>query len=133
MIETPGTIMAIDGDQILVRVGQQGCGRCYEEGGCGGNNLGKLLHRGEEVFTLRNPGDVHVGDCVTITVAEGSLLRTATRTYVVPLLSLLVGAFTGSSLAGESGAVSGAIVGLVSAWLCLKKTNNDQPEPHIKR
>lgn len=132
MIETPGTITAIDGDRVIVRIDQQGCGRCHEEGGCGGNNLGNLLHRGAQVFTLKNPGSVHVGDCVTITIAEGSVLKTATRTYVIPLLSLLIGAFAGLSLAGEGGAIAGAIVGLSSAWFCVQKFNKPPPEPKIK-
>ncbi|SDH52812.1 SoxR reducing system RseC family protein [Propionivibrio dicarboxylicus] len=133
MIETVGVVAACEGDRVLVRVEQKGCGRCHEEGGCGGNNLGNLLCKSPESFWLKNPGGLAVGDTVTVAIAEGALYKTVTRAYLIPLLGLLVGAIIGMFLYEESGAIVGAVLGLFVSWFGTRRRGGQSFDPFIKR
>lgn len=120
MIDAPGTVTEIDGEYAVVRMDETGCGRCHEEGGCGGHNIGQMLCSSPRSFRVLNPGNSRVGDRVKVTVAEGAVRRGAVFAYGVPLLMLFVGALGGSAVAGESGAIAGAISGLLGSWLILR-------------
>jgi sigma-E factor negative regulatory protein RseC len=120
MIEASGTVTAQDGRYAIVLMDETGCGRCHEEGGCGGNNLGKMFCRTPRTFRVLNPGNAAIGARVTIAIAEGAVRRSALLAYGLPLLALFVGAVGGSALAGEAGAIAGAIGGLLFAWLVLR-------------
>ena len=120
MIDAKGTITAVNGDTAEVLMDETGCGRCHEEGGCGGHNLGKMLCSSPRRFVVQNPRNSAVGDRVTVVVAAGAVRRSALLVYVVPLLALLVGALGGAALAGELGAIVGAVGGLLGAWLILR-------------
>lgn len=120
MIDAPGTVVAIDGEHALVSMDETGCGRCHEEGGCGGNNIGKMFCNAPRTFRVLNPGRAVVGDRVTIVIAEGVVRRSAALAYGLPLLALFAGALAGSALFGEPGAIIGAISGLSCAWLGLR-------------
>lgn len=137
MIDASGTITANDGNYVVVRMDETGCGRCQEEGGCGGNNIGQMLCSSPRTFRVFNPGQAEIGDRITVVIADGSIRRSALLAYVVPLLALFAGAFGGSSLAGEIGAIVGAISGLFCAWITLrhaqkKSKPNQGALPYIK-
>ena len=137
MIDAQGTITAVNGDTADVLMDETGCGRCHEEGGCGGHNIGKMLCASPRTFRVRNPGHSVVGDRVTIVIAEGAVRRSAMLAYVVPLLALFVGALGGSALAGETGAIIGAVSGLLGAWLMLRyvqarSTPKRNSQPYIR-
>lgn len=137
MIDAQGTIIAVNGDTAEVLMDETGCGRCHEEGGCGGHNIGKMLCASPRTFQVCNPGNSAVGDRVTVVIAEGAVRRSALLAYVVPLLALLVGALGGSALAGELGAIAGAVSGLLGAWLVLRyvqarSTPERNSQPYIR-
>ena len=120
MIDAPGTVTEVDGDYAVVRMDETGCGRCHEEGGCGGNNLGQMLCSSPRTFRVLNPGSSRVGDHVKVSIAEGAVRRGAVFAYGLPLLLLFAGALCGSAVVGETGAIGGAIAGLLGAWLVLR-------------
>ena len=131
MIDAQGTITAVNGDTADVLMDETGCGRCHEEGGCGGHNIGKMLCASPRTFRVLNPGNSAVGDRVTVVIAEGTVRRSAVLAYVVPLLALFVGALGGSVLAGEVGAIVGAVSGLFCAWLVLRYAQaHGSPDRH---
>ena len=137
MIDAQGTITAVNGDTAEVLMDETGCGRCHEEGGCGGHNIGKMLCASPRTFQVLNPGNSVVGDRVTVVIAEGAVRRSALLAYVVPLLALFVGALGGSALAGELGAIVGAVSGLLGAWLVLRYvqargTLGQNSQPYIR-
>lgn len=125
MLEANGVVIALEGEYALVQVDRSGCGRCHEVGGCGGNQLDKLFGNTLSRFQVKNPGNSSVGDCVTLVIAEGSIRRSAIRAYVLPLIALFSGAFLGLTLAGEAGAMLGALVGLLLAGLTLRHTRTN--------
>ena len=133
MIDAQGTITAVNGDTAEVLMDETGCGRCHEEGGCGGHNIGKMLCASPRTFQVRNPGNSAVGDRVTVVIAEGAVRRSALLAYVVPLLALFIGALGGSALAGELGAIIGAVGGLLGAWLILRYVQaHGAPDRHSR-
>ena len=133
MIETTGIVAAIEGRSVLVQAEQQGCGRCHEEGGCGGTNLGNMLCSTPKAFRLQNPGNLRIGDRVTIAIPQGTLLRTVTRVYLIPLLALLVGAFVGFEASGEIGAIVGSVLGVAMAVVAMRLMRGTYPQPYIKQ
>ena len=128
MIDAPGVITSLDGEYAVVRMDETGCGRCHEQGGCGGNNLGKMFCSTPRVFRVLNPGDSAVGDRVTVVIAEGAVRRSATLAYGLRLLFLFVGAISGSLLAGDPGAIIGAVCGLCFAWAKLRYAQQCSPD-----
>jgi len=123
MIDAPGTVTALDGEYAVVRMDETGCGRCHEPGGCGGQNIGKMFCSAPRVFRVLNPKKATIGARVMIAIAEGAVRRSAAFAYGLPLLALFSGVFIGSTIAGEPGAIVGAISGLVLAWMGLHFVN----------
>jgi sigma-E factor negative regulatory protein RseC len=121
MIDAQGSVTAVDGEYATVRMDESGCGRCHEEGGCGGNNLGKMFCSTPRTFRVPNPGNAVVGDHVQVMIADGVVRRSAARAYVFPLFALFAGALGGSALAGEPGAIIGAFSCLLVAWFLLRR------------
>jgi len=137
MIDASGMITAIDGDYAIVQMDETGCGRCHEQGGCGGNNIGKMFCNAPRTFRVLNPGHSAINDRVTIVIAEGTVRRSATLAYGLPLLALILGALTGTALSGEIGAIIGALIGLLCSWLALyvaqlRASPDQRTQPYIR-
>jgi len=130
MIDALGTITALDGKYALVLMDESGCGRCHEQGGCGGNNLGKMFCSTPRTFRVLNPRNSVIGERVTIAIAEGVVRRSATLVYGLPLLALFVGALAGSALAGETGAIVGSTIGLLFSWRLLRYAQQRMAPDH---
>jgi sigma-E factor negative regulatory protein RseC len=116
MIEAKGIVVSVEGAQAEVRLDETGCGRCHEEGGCGGHNLGAMLCRNPRIYQVNNPAGAEVGQRVTVVVAEGAVRRSALLAYGLPLFALLLCAALGQAVAGDLGAIAGAGLGLLSGW-----------------
>jgi sigma-E factor negative regulatory protein RseC len=137
MIDAQGTISALDGEYAIVRMDEAGCGRCHEDGGCGGNNLGKMLCSTPRTFRVLNPGKAAVGDSVRVAIADGAVRRSAAYAYGLPLLALFGGALGGASLAGDLGSIFGGVGGLLAAWFGLRRaqlrgTADPRFQPYIR-
>lgn len=121
MSEVGSTVRAVvchlEGDSADVEVAAGGCGRCYEEGGCGGQQLIQMFCNGPRHFRVDNPIGAVVGDQVIVAIAPGSVRKTANIAYGVPLLALITGALIGNSLYGDPGGVVGAVSGVAAALL----------------
>ncbi len=61
MTDAQGTVIALEGDEAVVRMDEAGCGRCHEKGGCGGQNLGRMFCSTSPTYRLHNPGGLRVG------------------------------------------------------------------------
>lgn len=113
-------VRSLDVDMVDVEI-EQGCGRCHEEGGCGGQNLTQMFAAGPRHYRLRNTVGAVVGDRVAIAIAPGGVRRSANFAYGVPLAALFAGALAGGQLAGDGGAMLGAAGGLLLAFLFLAR------------
>lgn len=133
MIDAQGIITAVDGDYAIVRMDETGCGRCHEQGGCGGNNIGKMFCSTPRTFRVLNQGMSVVGDSVRVTIADGAVRHSAVYAYGFPLLALFAGAIGGAALAGEPGAIIGAFGSLLGAWLLLRRLQlRSKPDPRFE-
>lgn len=110
-------VRSLDGKYALVEVEQGGCGRCHEEGGCGGQQLTQMFCGGAKSYRVENAIGSAIGDGVTIAIAAGSVSRTANLAYGVPLAAAIAGAVLGASLGGDLLAVTGAASGLLISFL----------------
>jgi len=102
-------VRAVDGDQAVVEVKAGGCGRCHEEGGCGGQSLTQMFCSGHKTYRVDNPSGAKPGEQVTVAISAGSIRRTANFAYGLPLLATIAGAVLGMSLSGDAGAMLGAV------------------------
>ena len=137
MIEAKGTVTALDGAYAIVHVDAGGCGRCHEDGGCGGHNLGAMLCRSPREYRVLNPGQSGLGEQVTIVVSEGAVKSAALMAYGLPLLLLLAGAAFGTWLFGDAMGIAGGAIGLfvgvaISRSLQRQHSNLAGQEPYIR-
>lgn len=120
MIEVSGKVTALDQGYALVAIAERGCGRCHDDGGCGGNNLAQMLCSSPKVYKVLNSGNANVGDTVSIVMENGALRRGALAAYGWPLFGLFVGAGLGAVFFGDPGSMVGAGVGVLFAWASLR-------------
>ena len=130
MTEEASSIRAIvrglDGRDALVEVEQGGCGRCHEEGGCGGQHLTQMFCGGARSYRVENVVNAEIGDHVTVAIAAGSVRRSANLAYGLPLFAIIGGALLGMSLAGDGGAMLGAGSGMLLSFLYIRvRTRGD--------
>lgn len=128
-------VRALEGDQAWVEVAQ-GCGRCQEEGGCGGQSLTQIFCSGPKRYLVRNEPGAAVGDEVRVAVSQGSIRQAANLAYVLPIGACLGGAIVGEQLAGDVAAMLGGVVGLVAGfalqgWRGRRLRRNDVAQPYI--
>lgn len=115
MIEQEAIVAGIEGEHVYVELGAGGgCGRCHETGGCQSGILGQLFSSKPRQFRIPNRIGAMPGDRVLLRVAEGTPLRAALLTYLLPALFLLIGAAAGTVLGHDSDAWAalGALIGL---------------------
>lgn len=129
-------VRTLDGKFANVEVEQGGCGRCHEEGGCGGQQLTQMFCSGQKTYRVENIIGADIGDRVTIAIAAGSVSRTANFAYILPLAVTIAGATLGSFFGGDLSSMIGAGVGLAIAFLYViarshGKTGNPAERPHI--
>lgn len=115
LITVRGVVRALEGGDALVEVEQGGCGRCHEEGGCGGQQLTQMFCSGPKSYRAENTIGAGIGDHVVVATQPGSVRRTANLAYGVPLMGAIGGALIGAPIGGDPGAVVGATFGLIAA------------------
>ena len=130
------TVREIRDGIALVEVEQGGCGRCHEEGGCGGQQLTQMFCSGPRQYRVANDVDARVGDRVTVAIAPGSIRKSANLAYILPLTAAIAGALLGMPLGGDPGAMIGAAAGLFLAFLHIRRQAARRVEdpafhPHI--
>lgn len=136
LITVRGVVRALDGKDALVEVEQGGCGRCHEEGGCGGQQLTQMFCSGPKSYHAENTIGAGIGDRVVVATTPGSVRRTANLAYGIPLLGAIGGALAGMAVGGDAGAMLGALAGLGMAFAYIRRRANQgtgtaEARPHI--
>ncbi|WP_345548480.1 SoxR reducing system RseC family protein [Microbulbifer aestuariivivens] len=123
-MEERGRIVAIEADAIWVETVQRsGCHGCAAKSGCGTGLLGDYWANASRIRVALNSRDtaaVRLNDIAVIGIAEHALTTAALLVYLVPLLALLLLAYGGQEVAGEPGAIVGAIAGLALGALVVR-------------
>ena len=126
MIETRAIIIRLDGKEALVEAVQGGgCGNCDSANGCGSGKLTRLFGNKPRRFRVENAANAPVGAVVSVTLAEGVLLRSALLMYLLPLIFMLAGAIYGARFmngiwSADVSAAVGALAGLVSGFVLAR-------------
>jgi len=129
-------VRELDTDGALVEVEQGGCGRCHEQGGCGGQSLTQMFCSEPKRYRVVNHIGAGVGDLVVVAIAAGSVRKSANLGYVLPLTATIAGALLGMQLGEDTGAMLGAAAGLLLSFLYIGRrtaTGNgfSATRPHI--
>ncbi len=97
------------------------CGLCGQTRGCGNSIWGKLFGHQTSAFKAQNRINAKVGDSVIVGINEKALLKSALLLYILPLVTLFVGAILASQLwQTDASTMLGAVVGLVLGLLWVK-------------
>lgn len=120
-----------------------GSGDGSSSGGCGADNIGRMfLGSAPHRFRVIDPIGCHVGDEAIIDIADGSVVRSASLVYLLPLLLVFTGAILASQLANPAMADLASILGaatglaLAAAWLWYANQHilhNPRYQPVIRR
>jgi len=122
MIEEQAIVVRVENDRAYLEVERnKPCGLCGATQGCGVSLWGRLFSHRRGGMSLPNSLQLGVGDRVVIAVEEGALFSGAMVAYLIPLLLVCAGGFTGAALGvsrsgsdfyGVLGAVAGLLLGL---------------------
>jgi sigma-E factor negative regulatory protein RseC len=93
MIEEFAVVTKRFDDHVMLEIERRtACGLCGQKRGCGNATWGRLLGHDSHEFAADNPINAKVGDSVVVGIDENVVLSSAFYLYVVPLLTMLVGA-----------------------------------------
>lgn len=97
-------------------VRKSACGLCGQTRGCGNAIWGKLFAHKITSFKAENSINAKVGQNVIIGIDERALMKSALLLYIVPLVTMFIGAIlvsqgSSSNLVAMLGAVLGLIIG----------------------
>lgn len=129
MIEHQGVIREISGDTALVSVSTDGCSSCSHQGGCA---MGRMSARqSEATLKLSIPAGLAVGNTVTLSLPEGQATLGLLAGYLLPTVTLVLGAGVGASY-GDAASALGALLGLLSGLLVTRLFPGLIPKPSLQ-
>lgn len=100
MIEESAIVTATREEFALVETERQtSCGSCEAKSSCGTSALAKVFGNRRNIVEVLNPIGAVPGDRVIVGLDESALTRVSFLFYILPLISLLFGAFFGQWLA----------------------------------
>ena len=144
MMTEEAEVVAIDGDHAWVEAQRRtACGACTASKGCGTGLIARFFSGREVRLRAANPIAAEVGERVVVAVAEDVLLRSSLMAYILPLITLFIGAILGQEIqyalfdpAGEGIVVLGGLLGFGLGVLGLRAfarrvERDDRYEPRI--
>lgn len=114
-----GRVVSVVAGEAVVALAAGGCSGCGQKSACG---LGRLAGAAREnLVRLPACDGLRAGDAVMLEAEGGALLRAALLGYLVPALSLVIGAVGGDAwLGSDAGAVAGAGAGFLGGLLVVR-------------
>lgn len=103
MIEERGRVLSVEKDAVWIEtVRRSACDSCQVRSGCGQSVLQRLgLGARQGFIRVLNEQSAHacrVGDEVVIGIPENAVLRGSAAVYLIPLLTLFIGALLAQAL-----------------------------------
>ncbi len=122
MIEEYAVVTQCAGNLAVLEIERRtACGLCGQKRGCGNATWGKLLGHSSQTISAENVIHADVGDSVVVGIDERALLSSVFYLYIVPLLSMLVGAVLADVIFdNELYVILAAASGLVLGFLWVK-------------
>ena len=136
LVEAKGRVVEVENDLLLVMLDAQGCGRCHEPGGCGGQSLAQLSES-TRIYRLPNTIGAKIEDRVCLDIDTNQVRQAAVSAYIFPLALCFTGALLGQWQGGDLFAALGALAGLVAGWLRIRTSRrsanaNVEPSHYIQ-
>lgn len=121
MVKEQGIVEKIDNHSAMIRVNRtSACATCKSHDSC-------HMEKRDIVVEVANDLQAQVGDKVELSMPEGAVMQLSIIVYLLPIIALIIGAFTGASI-GEAlllnASVSAVIVGatlMIIVFFFLKK------------
>ena len=126
MIEERAVILSLDNNSgipsaTLEIERKNACGLCGQTRGCGNSIWGKLFAHHSTAFKAQNHINAKVGQSVIVGINETALLKSALLLYILPLVTLFLGAILATKIIStDLSAMIGAVVGLVLGLIWVK-------------
>jgi len=126
MIEERAVILSLDNNSgipsaTLEIERKSACGLCGQTRGCGNSIWGKLFAHHSTAFKAQNHINAKVGQSVIVGINESALLKSALLLYILPLITLFLGAILATKInSGDASAMIGAVVGLILGLVWVK-------------
>ena len=125
MVEEQAIIISTDQNQAALEIlRNKPCGLCGQTRGCGLSFWGKLFAHRANTFKAKNHIEAKVGDVVVVGIEESALLFSAVTVYGIPLVFLLIGAFSGNAfgdgLHADRNSAIGDVLGLLPGYIWVK-------------
>lgn len=128
MMRSLATVIAVEPGVITVTCQQQtSCGHCASRDSCGTGIVSKAVPGRSHLVQIATQTRVSIGEVVEIGLPEQSMLHSAVLVYVLPLLSLVLGAVFGQwwfvELAGggELGVILTAVLSAAAGLLLARR------------
>ena len=142
MLETRATIVQIHDGRAMVNANQvSGCEQCNGQG-CGSSKVAQLFCSKPRYFEVDNPIAAQPGDEVIVSVADGAVLRGIGLAYLLPIISMVLGAGLASWLSGTTengdlyvagGGVLGLVIGFWTSHRLAMRLSRSQNRPFVAR
>ncbi len=126
MVVEQGIVKEIEHNMAIVKVERSSaCEHCSARGTCGidlGANKDILIE-------VENRLNAKVGDKVELSMPSGSLVKIALMVYMLPIFSLIFGAYEGGDIASKIGisssvgSIIGALVLLIISFFVLRRVD----------
>jgi sigma-E factor negative regulatory protein RseC len=126
MIEERAVILSLDNvsgisSATLEIERKSACGLCGQTRGCGNSIWGKLFAHQSTAFKAQNRINAKVGQSVIVGINESALLKSALLLYILPLVTLFLGAILATKIhPSDASAMVGAVLGLVLGMIWVK-------------
>lgn len=141
LLET-GRVVAVETDGVWVEtINKTSCGSCAAQKGCGHGMMNRISE-GRRSLIRALPGKVLPMDCsvddeVSISIPEEVILRGSLLVYILPLITMLGGAWAGAAViplsedaAGGLGAILGFALGFgLVRWHAFRHRNDQSLQP----
>ncbi len=142
MITERGRVVAIESDSLWVEtIRQSTCQSCSAQKGCGHGLLNQISnkqrHHVRVLLAAFSATEFEINDEVEISIPEQILVSGALMVYILPLISMLIGAGLATQFwPSDITAVAGAVVGFVSGISVVRyhaqiNRGNDQLQPKV--
>jgi len=92
MIKETATVVAIDGDTIVVEAAiKSTCNSCQSQSNCGTGVISRALAPKTQQLALTSPMPVRIGQQVTVGIPEEGILTASAWLYLLPLVVFILG------------------------------------------
>ncbi len=134
MIEETAIVVAKEDEYVWLEANTRtACGHCSVSSVCGAGLLGTLFKRRSNILRLKNKLALEVGDVAVLGIPAQSLIRATFYAYLLPLIFMIAGGISASSLSSkQSHVIVSSLLGLALGFLLVRMISGRHNEDLTK-